>query len=377
MGVQDEYNKEKIYKKYDKDFNFLLWQKKEWKWLGSAWGMKAFLQKQGFQIWTIIDEESLHDVNNSKKQKEVSEKSTHSIQQQKWVIQESITPHNKKKVINSITTQIIEYLSQTWKDKDKFLTKNKKELIYQLLTKNRFTDKTLAHKALQSIQDARFQLSDNLKISNLRINNIPNDKLDSLMKKFIPKDKTYFPLFKKENKFLWNLFKAFLENLVFCEFLTQLFGHNDWTNAITINNKEYNVYVSSLYGDYTGIDITLHDTTNNDYIALDITRHRGTLSNFIWKKIYNNRNRKRIIFNYSVHNSTVNAFESELLEYLLLPWSIDSKLPFLEKNNSVIRDDISIFMKSYDQHNILSSSDQDRDNNASTDQSHPDHSQHK
>lgn len=109
-------------------------------------------------------------------------------------------------------------------------------------------------------------------------------------------------------------FSNYIENLIFAEFLSQLFGIGESNNLI-INNSVYSLYVVSMGEDQRKwVDLVVKNQAG-EYIGIDITKQK--IGKESWTStIQNHPYKSKIIFNYNFFQKIFNSFFKNYMQYL-------------------------------------------------------------
>ena len=205
------------------------------------------------------------------------------------------------------------------------------------------------------IKNTKYKFIEELNKEIEELSTIENQKLNSLLQKFIPSTET-IPQSKviPQKNYFWSLWYNSLYNIYFCEFLTQIFWHND-SNIISINNQTYHIYYPTLWEDQKWVDLIL--VSWDQIIGIDFTTSQ--------KK---HKNKRKIqwythqwIFTYNQYFQTAfKEFISRYNNYI----TKEKQYPLINPSDPIIKKfkhNFEQFIIQY-QNNTPSCPDQDTDN---------------
>ena len=344
----------------------------------SATEMHKLLSMKWLAKWADIPQMIIKKAEQKKKFRDMIEKRPQNkiiIKKEKsydqWSTKNSQETTIKENKFSKKQEELLYYL-WTWINKKSHWKKNTKEIVYQIIQDKDFLKTMYTNWIKKNIN----QVTNNL-LNILEPYSVINSQTKNLIHKFIPhqrfSNKHFLPIWR-EIWNLWPLLSNFVENLIFCELLVQCFSSDINTNIISINDKNYTIYVGSIQEDINWIDITLIDNTTQDYIGIDITRNTSKKTNFIGTKA-TKTHKDILIFNYSKYEWLFRHFMKPWIEYLKssTPW----EKPIVKKDTALmsIKWDIRSFMESYQEHQKNNSSDWDQntDSNVETDESNSHH----
>ena len=246
------------------------------------------------------------------------------------------------------------------RDNEKYFSEknrnNFQKVIFQTLYNKKFTETMFSGEEMNTlIQEIQNEISHIIE---------ENNKITTLIKKFsppvnsiIPQDKIYLPKILTKS-LLFN----FLDNIYFCELLIQTFWIDQNFNAIVINKEIYRIYYATIWEDSKWIDIILYNW--DKVIWLDITSHNKWIKTKRTKKGYD----KIVVFRYHFYRRFFYKFMAKYNNYMIK----GKEYPQLDLADQKFlinfKNDFSTFIEQYCQNNIISSADQDTDNNAVRDQ---------